>query len=459
MINIKSLCHPQLNINHWQLNPAECAVVFGLNGAGKQLIDQLLTGKFNDFKAEAAERPTADKVALISFEAQQKVYEHELKIDQSDITNEVDPGTLAKDFLPQDALDNPLIDQLNLRHRMHTGYRQLSTGEGRKLLILQAILNGCELLVCDNPFDSLDTASCQNLSETLHQLVKQGLTLVLLLSNQTDIPNWPHQLYLLNHNQLDKIENNDSQSQILASITQLNQGLLTHPWPKPLIESTTLPTKPLVEIKNAAVVYDGKAVFSDINLTIQAQQHTLITGANGSGKSTLAQLITGDCPQCFSNHVKVFGYLRGNGETIWDIKKHLGIVSSELHRSYRVSCSVLEVVLSGLYDSIGIYQQPSQPEINLARAWLNKIGLADKIKSSFKQLSYGEQRLVLIARGLIKSPLLLVLDEPTQGLDQANRALILHFLQQLEAQQHSTILLISHREDEHLPLFKQRLAL
>lgn len=457
MIEIESFKHQELKISQWQLAAGECAVIFGLNGAGKQNVDKLLTGKLGDYQANQVSLPAPDKVALISFEAQQKVYEHELKIDQSDITNEVDPGTLAKDFLPADSLDNPLIDQLNLRHRMHTGYRQLSTGEGRKLLILQAILNGCELLVCDNPFDSLDIASCQNLSETFAQLVAQGLPLVLLISNQSDIPKWPHHLYLLNHHELEPLT--DPQADALTALTQLNKGLLAYPWPQPLTQQNKPTSGPLVEIKNASVVYDGKAVFKQINLTIEPLQHTLITGANGSGKSTLAQLITGDCPQCFSNHVRVFGYLRGNGETIWDIKKHLGIVSSELHRSYRLSCSVLEVVLSGLYDSIGIYQKPSQPEINLAKNWLNKLGMADKSKSSFKQLSYGEQRLVLIARGLIKAPRLLVLDEPTQGLDQSNRSLILYFLQQLEAQQESTILLISHREDEHLPLFKQRLAL
>ena len=185
----------------------------------------------------------------------------------------------------------------------------------------------------------------------------------------------------------------------------------------------------------------------------------MVTGENGAGKSTLLGLITGDCLQCFSNDVTVFGHRRGTGESVWDIKRHLGLVGSDLHRRYSVRCDVLSAVCSGFFDSIGLYDTPSEFQVRIAREWLAAIEMSDKASVGFQSLSYGEQRLVLIARAMVKSPLLLVLDEPTQGLDEINRERILGFMSAIEARQHSTLLFVSHRQDEFLSLFKQHVHL
>ncbi|WP_241238748.1 ATP-binding cassette domain-containing protein [Colwellia sp. Arc7-635] len=171
------------------------------------------------------------------------------------------------------------------------------------------------------------------------------------------------------------------------------------------------------------------------------------------------QLITGDCPQCYSNNIHVLGYKRGSGESIWELKAQMGIVSAELHRQYRVSVDLLTVILSGFYDSIGLYQKPTEKQLAIATQWLEKIGLSAQKQQLFQQLSYGEQRLVLIARALVKSPYLLILDEPTQGLDELNRHRILNFLEHLAMQKHSTMLLVSHRQDELLSIFEQHIRL
>ena len=137
----------------------------------------------------------------------------------------------------------------------------------------------------------------------------------------------------------------------------------------------------------------------------------------------------------------------------------MGIVSSELHRLYRVRCDALTVVCSGFFDSIGVYDTVNEVQAGIARQWLTAAGLGGRDTDPFHQMSYGEQRLVLIARALVKSPLLLVLDEPTQGLDELNRARVLNLLTTLEARRHTTLIFVSHRQDEHLPLFQQHLHL
>ncbi len=120
---------------------------------------------------------------------------------------------------------------------------------------------------------------------------------------------------------------------------------------------------------------------------------------------------------------------------------------------------MLSVVCSGFFDSIGVYDVASEMQIRIAKEWLDAVDMTEKASEMFQSLSYGEQRLVLIARAMVKSPLLLVLDEPTQGLDEINRERILGFMSAIEARQHSTLLFVSHREDEFLPLFKQHVHL
>ena len=459
MIKITNFEHTQLKVKNWQVCENENWCVLGRNGSGKQYLDQLLTGILKPDSVDELTLPPIDKVGMVSFESQQDIYEHELKIDTSDYIDGNSTGTQAKDFLPEDKLNDSLISDFGLSHRLEMGYRQLSTGEGRKLLILQAIFNGVELLVCDNPFDSLDEASCVALSNALQQLSKTGIHVLLMLSNQQDIPVWCNNIAFIERGQLEvvgKFESDETKRQLNALLTPTSDN---SSWPNNVRQLEDYKHPYLVKLNQGKVHYNGINVFENLDVSIKPLQHTLITGANGSGKSTLMQLITGDCTQCYSNDLHVLGYKRGSGESIWELKQHMGIVSSELHRQYRVSGDLLTVVLSGFYDSIGLYQQPERYQIDIARQWLEKIGLLAHQYSSFQYLSYGEQRLVLIARALVKSPYLLILDEPTQGLDELNRHRLLNFLEYLSEQKHSTMLLVSHRKDEYLPIFKQHIKL
>jgi len=445
-----------LTIDRWVHARGESCCVVGRNGAGKQWIDQILLGQMT---LPPGSIVPAERAYLVSFEAQQAVFEEELYNDDSDLTDDFDSGRRGIDFLPEECAEDTLIAQLNMTEVLHRPYREMSTGESRKILILSAFFSGYEVLICDNPFDSLDVESCRSLSEALHHIQQQGVSLILLVSNHQDIPNWVNRLAVIDAGRFEELgKPTDPESQRRVAALLKSEQIQEQDWPE-LPTRGRLRSELLVDIKGARVSYQGHTVLGPIDFQVAGGQHTLITGENGSGKSTLLGLITGDCPQCFSNDVTVMGYRRGLGESVWDIKRQMGIVSADLHRRYRVSVDVITAACSGYHDSIGLYAAVSEFEVVKAQRWLNLMGLADRARDRFGSLSYGEQRLVLIARALVKYPPLLILDEPTQGLDEPNRRRLLAVLDRIATLGYATIILVSHRSDEEADFFSQRVRL
>jgi molybdate transport system ATP-binding protein len=208
------------------------------------------------------------------------------------------------------------------------------------------------------------------------------------------------------------------------------------------------PAQPLVQLERGTVRYGDFVVFENLDFSVRPGEHTLIEGPNGSGKSTLLEMICGDHPQGYSNALSLFGRRRGSGETVWDIKKNVGMVSPKLHRDYRVGGSVEDAIVSGLYDSIGVYRERESSHRARAMRWLAWLELAVAPSHAFRELSFGEQRMCLIARAAIKVPPLLVLDEPTAGLDADNQLRVLELIESLCSQHKSTVLFVTHRSDE-----------
>jgi molybdate transport system ATP-binding protein len=455
-MHVKSLKTAHLRIDDWQVKSDHCWAVIGRNGSGKKQLGQLLANP-GDFACEY-DFSTMGRTRILSFEAQQAFYEHELKIDDTDYLDHLDPGTLVRDILGIDTLP-ALLDFLQLTPLLDRGYRQLSSGESRKVLLAQAILDEPDYLILDEPYDSLDQKSKEQLAEFFaHLLQHTSMQLIFLLNTWSEVSNWHSHIAVIEKGQFiaqgeaAELLRNDALKALLA----FDPARLPD-WPQ-AIHDIAAP-EILLRIENGSVRYGEATIFERVDLELTAGEHTLITGSNGSGKSTLLNLISGDNPQCYRNNIEVLGYKRGQGESIWDIKKRLGLVSPALHRDHRVRGSALHIVASGFFDSIGLYDNPSALQVNHAKQWLALTGLEDKANVAFREMSYGEQRLVLIARALVKQPVLLLLDEPTQGLDEINRHRLLYFLDYLSSQQHSTIVMVSHRRDEFLPIFKRHLEM
>jgi len=213
----------------------------------------------------------------------------------------------------------------------------------------------------------------------------------------------------------------------------------------------------LIQLNDGFVRFDERTVFEKLNFTLNKNDHWQITGPNGSGKTCLLQMFTGDNSHCYTNDLTMFGIKRGTGESIWDIKKHIGIMSNSLHMQYKVNANVEHVIISGFHDSIGLYTRPTLAERNVAGQWLAVLGLQQKKNTPFQSLSFGDQRLVLIARSMVKHPALLILDEPCNGLDDFNRQKALKLIDILAKAGTSTLLYVNHNPEECIPSIRNTL--
>ena len=433
------------------LKPHDLIVLIGQNGSGKSAIARALAG---ELKLLSGTAPQGVHTELVSFEKQQQLFEADYDMRNTDNgTAKEEIGITGEDLLQ--GLDvksvNEAIIALNAAALIKRPIRTLSGGEGRRMLLIKALGAKPDFLIFDTPFDALDVATRKNLLEIIDYVHRNyELPIVLIVNRPDEIPQDLTALGIIADLSIVKLDSKEKIEQDEEARTLLFCGNLEmQDLPKAPGKLALLPLRdgPLVSLKHVNITYN-RPVLQDLTFTVNPGEHWQITGPNGAGKSTLLSLITGDNPLVYVNDVTVCGIKRGSGESIWDIKKYFGYVSGSLHLDYRVSAPVINVVLSGFYDSIGLYQHPGDEELKLARQWLKLINLANKEHVSFKTLSFGQQRLLLIVRALVKNPPLLILDEPLQGLDAYGRALVRGFLTYFMEHGRTSLLFVSHHQED-----------
>ncbi|EPO0024016.1 molybdate ABC transporter ATP-binding protein ModF [Vibrio alginolyticus] len=450
-----------LFIDDWKINTQQSWGIFSADGDIGSLLGDLICDEMSPNSGEIELNGLS--VAQVSLSEQQRLLERELEKDDTDFLDRIDQGSTVYSLILEQSQDTNLTEQLindlDLSHLKDSGFRVLSTGETRRVMLARALATQPELVLLDNPFTGLDIAHRAALARYLHSL-SQNVQLLVTFSRESDMPEWINSIALFSAGKLDSTmdksswDNHPIIGQIKSQSEQQSEEMMS------LIrqhQHSTPFNKPIFELKNGTVEYTDKKIFTDLNWRIDKGQHWQVKGPNGCGKSTLLGLIFGDHPQCYSNDIDIFGKKRGTGETIWEIKQHIGMVSSALHLQYRVNCSALEVILSGFYDSIGLYNQPTRKEMNIANEWLDILHMSQYKKTSFKQLEYGQQRLLLIARAIVKQPTLLILDEPYQGLDFLGRRLVKNTLELIARENLSQLLYVSHYQEDRLDSIKNEL--
>jgi len=455
--------HFSLKDIDWSVEDNQHWVIVGPNGSGKSALAGALIGDGDVLSGSVEGLP--DRIAVASFEAQAALIEAERKKDDIDLLDVISEGTPVSEIINEVCKDSELRDRLitafGFTDLLQQSFRKLSSGESRKMMLIRALCSAPQLLILDEPFEGLDVASHGYLNDLLLEIAA-SVQMILVLNRIDEVPAFiTHLGYMDNGRLIHRVDRTDTQ--LLSNVEQLlhlkttdlsvpARGVISR------LDDLNL-EQPLVKIRNGRVAYGEKVIFSDLNWTISPGEHWQITGPNGSGKTCLLNLITGDHPQCYVNDIFVFGMQRGNGESIWDIKQHLGYVSSALQWEYKVSVNVRNALISGFYDSIGIYQKYSDEQKQTAINWLKLLGMEDRAEQPFTQLSFGDQRLILIARAMIKHPSLLILDEPCLGLDDLNRQLVLTLIEKICAAEETTVLYVNHRSEDSIRGIENHLSL
>ena len=406
-----------------------------------------------------------DQIGVVSFEAQQELIEAERRKDDADIMDVIAEGTPVSEIIAAVCKDKLLAEELTaefgITPLLDRAFRKLSTGESRKVMLIRALTCEAQLLILDEPFEGLDVASLEALKKHL-DAIASDTTIVTVLNRLDQCPDYVSHLAYVAEGRLEQqAARSDTEAwQQLQALLHLKTSDLEVP---PTDTDNKLPEldpkSPLVRINNGAIKYDKTVIFENLDWTINRGEHWQLTGPNGSGKTALLSLITGDHPQCYVNDIFVFGFQRGSGESIWQIKQFIGYVSTALQWEYTVGTSLRNVIISGFYDSIGLYSKPTDNQKRIASLWLEVLGMKERADDTFTSQSYGDQRLLLIARAMVKHPPLLVLDEPCLGLDDMNRQRVLALIELICARSDSTVLYVNHHAEDKIKGIDNYLAL
>eukprot|EP01136_Pigoraptor_vietnamica_P005169 Opistho-1_new@36395 len=410
---------PVLQDLSFSLTEGQRLAVIGASGSGKSSLIKALAGQCFSRGEIIFQHNRRPKMAVISQQHQFKNLSNlnSFYYQQRFNSNDAEDAPTVTEVLSEITTDTTLLEEtlalLQISHIADTRLIQLSNGEHKRFQLAQAVLQNAEWLLLDSPYTGLDIAARAMLNKLLDTLAARGIH-YLLVTADSDIPaSVTHVAVLANG----KLEQMMPRAEYLAQPTLTKQSNVISDG---FIDSCkTIPPayrypdfSVAIRMVNTSVVYHNRAILSHINWEVKKGECWSISGHNGSGKSTLLSLVNGDNPQAFANEIYLFDRRKGSGESIWDIKQKIGYVSPELHHYFDSAATAFEVVASGLFDTIGLFRQLSLQQRSIVEQWIAVLDLNNISQQYFRQLSNGQQRLVLLARALVKNPPMLILDEP-----------------------------------------------
>jgi len=322
----------------------------------------------------------------------------------------------------------------------HRQLRTFSSGERKKEFLKYCINQKPDFIIFDNPFDHLDQASRVVLADSLKDLANE-IAIIQLLNRFVDVL-----AFVPNKAQ---IKDNTFELHPISKTENHFKTLNTASIPK-AIEPHSFHESVLIKLENVSVSYDERKILDNISWSIKQGEFWQLIGPNGSGKSTILSLITGDNPKGFGQDLFLFGRKKGSGESVWDIKKQIGIFATSMTDLFQKGHTLEEMILSGFFDSIGLYIEPTTHQKQIVSQWLEVIEMTHLRKKRFIDLSIGQQRVGLIVRAVLKHPPLLILDEPVEGLDDENVDLVIQLINTIKQETNVTILYVSHRIESGL---------
>ena len=449
------------------LEAGEHIAIVGRNGAGKSMFVDMLTGRhpaFPDMVKYSFDEPY-NNLKHITFRdtyggdndrtyfLQQRWNQMEIDEETPTVGSKLEEAyQLAGEDTPERrAIQKHIYEIFHLEPLLDKYIILLSSGELRKYKLASSLFTNPKVLIMENPFIGLDAQARDQLRTLLGTLAhEQGLQIILVLAKTDEIPDFiTHIVEVRDMTVLPKrgmkeftvdglrfTDDYSAAEEVLACKSTVNRKPST-------VNKTTV-----IRFNKVSIRYGERTILKDLDWTVMKGEHWSLSGQNGSGKSTLLSLVCADNPQSYACDISLFGHKRGSGESIWDIKRHIGYVSPEMHRSYRQNIPAIEIVASGLKDTVGLYTRPTETERIQCRKWLNRLGISHLEERKFMEMSGGEQRLVLLARAFVKEPDLLILDEPLHGLDDVNRRMVKDLVDQYCEDPSVTLIYVTHYQEE-----------
>lgn len=456
-VSVKLGGAPLLDELDWTIYPGEQWALVGPSGSGKTALAHTLLGRH--FSTGRITYHFDGQEGGIAIVEQQHRFKHrpgstelyyQQRFNSSDADKTITVEQELAEYAGWDAAPGSTalhwLDDLHIRPLLKKPLIQLSNGENKRVQLAIALLNKPELLILDNPFLGLDTEGRATLHAIIHQLTTTRKIHLLLITSPQELP--------------------DS----ITHIAQLDKGRWAFLGPKtgyhPEKKTGQGPLDPgllsqlraaggeggdfsiAVKMVDTTIKYGEATILNHISWEVRKGERWNVSGPNGAGKSTILSLITADNPQAYANEIWLFDRRRGTGESIWDIKKKIGFVSPELHLYFDTGVNCFEVVASGLFDTIGLFRPLNEEQERLTLRWMQLLSLQDLRNKRLPQLSTGQQRMVLLARALIKNPPMLILDEPCQGLDEAQTAHFRQLIDTLCTGFRTTLIYVSHYRQE-----------
>jgi molybdate transport system ATP-binding protein len=462
-LNLKHQQKSVLKDLNWVINTGEQFVLFGESGSGKTSLAKIIAGlqsaigdvkiNFNNGSHLPAEVLFVESwyqfknlEGVANFYYQQRYTSQQAKDTLTVHAELVSYGKEKGLHLEQ---VEPILEALNFSSFASSQLIELSSGEHKKLQLVKALWLKPQLLIIDQPYTGLDAASRKNLNILLDEISMDGVQLILIC-NDSELPSSINRFAEIKEGQI-TVSNS-------REITSIYTKKHSRSIPDFLKESPVYSSNDIVKMVDVNISYGDKKVLKNINWEVKSGEKWLLQGHNGSGKSTLLSLVNGDHPQSYANELYLFGNRRGSGESIWDIKQHIGLISPEFHWYFDATATVWQSIASGFYDTIGLFQQLPYTKSIQVDELVEYFGLTSSKNELLSALPLGKQRLVLLARTIIKNPELLILDEPCQGLDQQQTQYFNQLVDEL-CSNGMTLIYVGHFESQLPTCIEKRILL
>lgn len=329
---------------------------------------------------------------------------------------------------------------LNLNHLLDQSLLKLSNGETRRLVLAAGLMKQPLIYLMDQPMTGLDAKTRAEFGVILGEMIQAGIH-VMLTTSPDEIPEGITHVAELNSSGISKTwtRKDFSPQEHISKNPNWDWDLL-----KRLMPDESSKNELLIRLEDVSIHYGQKQILHNLSWEVRSGERWLVKGPNGSGKSTLISLLIGENPQAYSQNIFLFDRKRGTGESIWDVKRPIGFMAPELSRFFPANQTCRKVILSGLFDTMGLFKKTSAEQEAKAESWMKLFDLEAEKNIPIQRLPLAQQRWTLLARALIKQPKILILDEASQGLDDLQKTLFKQTIEKVCSFSSISLIFVSH---------------